>query len=102
VVVLDVKFVVSLQKLHIRAEPPRLVHKRARLDAEGFRRVAGGNRAGRLRDRRHDDDGLAPQVRIFLLLARDEKTIEIENQPAQHGCPHGQESCRIAGFVFCS
>ena len=84
VVIFDVELVVGLHQLHIRAEPPRFMHQRAGLDAEGLRRVARRNGAGRLRHRRHDDDRLAPQLRMFLLLARSEKTVEIKNEPAQH------------------
>ena len=87
VVVLDVELVMGLHQLHIRAEPPGFVHQRAGLDAERFRRIAGGDRAGGLRHRRHDDDRLAPQLRIFLLLARSEKAVEIKNEPAQQGGP---------------
>ena len=38
--------------------------------------VAGGDRAGRARQRLHDDDGLAAQGRIALLLARRKEGIE--------------------------
>ena len=85
VVIFDVELVMGRHQLHIRAEPPRFIHQRAGLDAEGFRRVASRDRAGGLRHRRHDDDRLAAQLRVFLLLARGEKAVEIKNEPAQQG-----------------
>ena len=87
VVILDVELVVGRHQLHIRAQPPRFVHECAGLDAESLGRVARGDGAGGLRHRRHDDDRLAPQLRILLLLARGKKTVEIKNQPAQHTGP---------------
>jgi hypothetical protein len=43
--------------------------------------VAGGDRAGRVRLRLHDDDRLPAQGRIVLLFARREDGVEIEEQP---------------------
>ena len=51
-----------------------------RLDAEGFGRVAGGDRHGGIRQRLDDDDGLPAQARVFLLLARREEGVEVEEQ----------------------
>jgi hypothetical protein len=48
------------------------------LDAEGLGRVAGGDRDGALGRRLHNDDGPSAQGRVFLLLARREEGIEIE------------------------
>src|ERR1700730_12018022 len=42
--------------------------------------VAGGNRAGGIRQRLHDVDGLAAQGRVFLLFARCKEGVEIEEQ----------------------
>ena len=64
-----------------RAQPPRLPYQAAGFDAEGLGRVAGGDRDGGIRRGLHDDDGLAAQARIFLLLARRKKGVEIEEQP---------------------
>ena len=44
-------------------------------------RVAGGDGDGAIRQRLHDDDGLAAQGRGLLLLARRKERIEIEEQP---------------------
>jgi len=44
-------------------------------------RRARGNGAGGIRERLHDDDGLAAQGGIFLLFARCKKGVEIEEQP---------------------
>ena len=87
VVILDVELVVGRHEQHVGAKPPRLVHQRAGLDAEGLGGVAGCDGAGRLRHRRHDDDRLAPERRILLLLAGREETVQIKNQPAQHTGP---------------
>src|SRR5262245_10362610 len=73
----------TLTRVHTFGEAPRFMHERAGLDAEGFGGVARGDRAGGLRHRRHDDDGLAAQRRVFLLLAGGEEAIEIKNEPAQ-------------------
>ena len=62
----------------VRTQPPRLSHERAGLDAEGLGRVAGGDRDGALGRRLHNDDGPSAQGRFFLLLARREEGIEIE------------------------
>ena len=65
------------------------MHQRAGLDAEGFGWIARGDGAGGLHHRRHDDDRLAPQGRIFPPLARGEKTVQIKNEPAQQTGPPG-------------
>ena len=85
VVIFDVKLVVGLHQLHIRAKPPRFMHQCASFYAQCLRRVARRNRAGGLRHRRYDDDRLALQLRIFLLFARSEKTVQIKNEPTQQG-----------------
>jgi hypothetical protein len=64
-----------------RAQPPRFAHKRSGLDAECLGRVAGGDRHRGIRERLHDDHGLAAQGRGFLLLARRKESVEIEEQP---------------------
>jgi hypothetical protein len=77
VVIFNVELVVGLHQLHIRAAPTRFMHQRTGLDAEAFRQIAGRDRACGLRHSRHDYERLAPQLRMFLLLARREKAIEI-------------------------
>ena len=87
----DVQLVQAHHKLyveyHLGAKAPGFMHERAGLDAERLRRVAGGDGAGRFRDRGHDDHGLAAQRRIFLLLAGSKKAVEIKNEPAQQPGP---------------
>jgi len=73
--------VIGLYRDDRGAKPPRLAHERAGLDAKAFGRVARGNGAGGIRERLHDDDGLAAQGGIFLLFARCKKGVEIEEQP---------------------
>ena len=46
------------------AKPASISHQGAGFNAEGFGRVARGDRAGGVRKRLHDDDGLAAQGRI--------------------------------------
>jgi hypothetical protein len=80
-VILGIEPMVGLHRDDGRAQPPRLPHQGAGLDAVGLCRVAGGNRDGGFRRRLHDDDGPAAQGRVFLLLARCEEGVEIEEQP---------------------
>lgn len=80
-VILAIEPMIGLHRNHSGAQPPRLAHDRAGLDAESLGRVAGGNGDGRIRRRLHDDDGLAAQGRGLLLLARRKEGIEIEEQP---------------------
>jgi len=63
------------------AQPARLLHEGAGLDAERLGRVAGGNGDGAVRRRLHDDDRLAARGRVFLLFARRKEGVEIEEQP---------------------
>jgi len=58
-----------------RAQLPRIA-----LDAETLGRVAGGNRHGGFRQRLHDDDRLPAQSRVFLLFARREEGVQVEEQ----------------------
>jgi hypothetical protein len=80
-VILAVEAVIGLHRDHGRAQPPRFAHERAGLDAESLGRVAGGDRDGGIRERLHDDHGLAAQGRGLLLLARRKESVEIEEQP---------------------
>jgi hypothetical protein len=80
-VIIGIEPVIGLDGNDIGAKPPRFAHEDAGFDAEGFGRVAGGNRAGRIRERLHDDDGLIAERRIFLLFARCKKGVEIEEEP---------------------
>jgi hypothetical protein len=80
-VIVGIEAVIGLHRDHGRAQPPRVLHERAGLDAVGLGRVAGGDRHGGIRRRLHDDDGLAAQRRVFLLFARRKKGVEIEKQP---------------------
>jgi hypothetical protein len=73
--------VIGLHRDHVRAHLPRIAHQGASLDAERLGRVAGGDRHGGFRRRLDDDDGLAAQGRVFLLLARRKEGVEIEEQP---------------------
>ena len=57
------------------------MQERAGRDAEALGFVAGGDRAGRAGQRLHDDDRLAAQGRIILLLARRKEGVEVEEQP---------------------
>ena len=81
----------SRHELHIGAKAPRFMHQRASFDPACLRRVAGRNGTRGLRHRRDDNDRLAPKLGMFLLLARSEKTVEIENKPAQHSSPQELE-----------
>jgi hypothetical protein len=80
-VIVGVEPVIGLHRDDRGAQPPRFAHERAGLDAEGFGRVTRRNGTGGVRERLHDDDGLAAQRRIFLLLARRKEGVEIEEQP---------------------
>jgi hypothetical protein len=80
-VILAVEPVIGLHRYDGRAQLARVAHQGPCLDAERLGRVAGGDRHGALRQRLHDDDGLAAQGRVFLLLARREEGVEIEEQP---------------------
>jgi hypothetical protein len=80
-VIIGIEPVIGLHRDYIGAKPPRLAHEGAGLDAEAFGRVAGGNGAGGVRERLHDDDGLTAQGRIFLLFARCKEGVVIEEQP---------------------
>ena len=80
-VIIGIEPVIGLHRNDVRAQPPRLAHDSAGLDAESLGGVAGGNRDGAVRRRLHDDDGLAAQGRGLLLLARRKERIEIEEQP---------------------
>jgi hypothetical protein len=80
-VIIGIEPVIGLHRDDVGAKPARIPHQGAGLDAEGLGGVAGGDRAGGIRRRLHDDDRLAAQGRIFLLLARREKGVEIEEQP---------------------
>ena len=75
--IFGVEPVFGLHRHDVRAQLPRIAHKRAGLDAETLRRVARRNPHGGIRQRLHDDDGLAPQGRVFLLLARRKKGVEV-------------------------
>jgi hypothetical protein len=77
------------------AQPAGVLHQGAGLDAEGFGGVAGGNCAGGIRRRLHDDDGLAAQGRVFPLFARRKEGVEIEEQPLDEVSP-------VDVFIFCS
>ena len=79
--IIGIEPVIGLHGNDRGAKPPRLAHEGAGLDAEAFGRVAGGNGAGGVRERLHDDDGLAAQGRVFLLFARCKEGVEIEEQP---------------------
>jgi hypothetical protein len=80
-VIIGVEPVIGLHRDHVRAQPPRLAHERARLDPEGLGGVAGGDRDGAVRQRLHDDDELTAQGRGLLLFARRKEGVEIEEQP---------------------
>ena len=60
----------GLHRDDLGAQPPRGAHQGACLDAERLGGVARSDRAGGIRQRLHDDDGLAAQGRVFLLFAR--------------------------------
>jgi uncharacterized membrane protein len=98
-VVFDIDLVPGLYELHLGTEPPRLVHEGTGLDAEGLRGIACRYRTRGLRHSRHDDDRLASVLRILLLLAGGEETVEIENKPAQHRVPHGLTLVADSRFV---
>jgi hypothetical protein len=80
-VIVAVEPVIGLHRDDGRAQPPRLAHERAGLDAECLGRVAGGDRDRGIRERLHDDHGLAAQGRGLLLFARRKESVEIEEQP---------------------
>ena len=71
----------GLHRDDLGAQPPRGAHQGACLDAERLGGVARSDRAGGIRQRLHDDDGLAAQGRVFLLFARRKKGVEIEEHP---------------------
>ena len=79
--VIGVEPVPGLHRDHVGANPPRVPHQGAGLDAEALGRVAGGDRAGGIRQRLHDDDRLAAQGWRFLLFGRCKEGVEIEEQP---------------------
>ena len=79
--IIGVEAVIGLHGDDVRAQAPCLAHQGAGLDAVGLGRVAGGDRHGAVRRRLHDNDGLAAQDRMFLLLARCKEGIEVEEQP---------------------
>ena len=79
--VIGVELVIGLYRNDVGAEIPRIPHQRAGLDTERLGGVAGGDRDGGIRQRLDDDDGLAAQRRVFLLFARREEGVEIEEQP---------------------
>ena len=81
VVIIGVETVIGLHRDDIGAQAPRLFDQRAGLDAESLGGIAGGDRAGGIRRRLHDDDRLAAQGRVFLLFARREEGVEVEEQP---------------------
>jgi hypothetical protein len=81
VVIVGIDLVPRLHRDDVPAKSPRIAHERAGLDAEGLGFVAGGDGDGRIRQRLHHDDRLALQGGIFLLLARREEGVEIEEQP---------------------
>jgi hypothetical protein len=62
-VIVAVEPVIGLHPDDGRAQPPRLAHERAGLDAESLGGVAGGDRDRGIRERLHDDHGLAAQGR---------------------------------------
>jgi len=64
-VIIGVEPVIGLHRDDIGAEAPRILHQRAGLDAKSLGCVAGGDRAGGIRRRLHDDDRLAAQGRVF-------------------------------------
>jgi hypothetical protein len=80
-VIIGIEPVIGLHGDDRGAKPPGIAHQGAGLDAEAFGRVARGNRAGGVRERLHDDHGLAAQGRGLLLLARRKESVEIEEQP---------------------
>ena len=80
-VVIGVEPVPGLHRDDIGANPPRVPHEGAGLDAEALGRVAGSDRAGGVRQRLHDDDRLAAQGRGLLLFTRRKEGVEIEEQP---------------------
>jgi hypothetical protein len=72
-VIIGVETVIGLHRDDVGAQPPRLAHERAGLDAESLGGVAGGDGDGGIGERLHDDDRLAAQGWIFLLFARCKK-----------------------------
>jgi hypothetical protein len=80
-VVRGVEPVIGLHRDDVGAKQPCIPDEGVGLDAESLGRVAGGDDAGALRQRLHDDDRLVAQRRIFLLFARRKEGVEIEEQP---------------------
>jgi hypothetical protein len=80
-VIVGIEAMIGLDRNNGRAQPPRVPHQGAGLDAERLGRVAGGNGDGGIRRNLHDDDRLVAQGRVFLLLARRKEGVEIEEQP---------------------
>ena len=79
--ILDVEAMIGLHGDHSRAQLARGAHQGPGLDAEGLGRVAGGDGDGGIRQRLHDNDRLAAQGRVFLLLVRREEGVEVQEQP---------------------
>jgi hypothetical protein len=75
VMIFDVKLVVGLDQLQMRAKPPSFMHQRAGFYAQGLRGVAGSDGAGGFRHSLHDYHRPVPQRGSFLLLARSEKAV---------------------------
>jgi hypothetical protein len=80
-VIIGVEPVIGLHRNDIGAQVPCLAHERAGFDTEPLGRVAGGDRDGGIRRRLYDDDVLAAQDGVFLLLALCKEGVEIEEQP---------------------
>jgi hypothetical protein len=80
-VVFGVEPVIGLHRHDRRAQLARNAHQVAGLDAERLGRVARGDRYAGIRQGLHDNNGLPAQGRVFLLLARRKKGVEIEEQP---------------------
>ena len=94
-VIVAVEPVIGLHRDDGGTQPPRLAHEGAGLDAECLGRVAGGDRDGGIRERLHDDDGLAAQGRGSCCSHDAKKALRSRNS-------HWTALSAVDLFIFCS
>jgi hypothetical protein len=83
IVKLDIALVPGGRDDDVRAFPLRLPNRRAGRDAVAFSFVRSGDRDSGVAADRRDDDRLAAQMGLQLLLDAREIAVQIEEQPAQ-------------------
>ena len=76
-----------LNNSDFRAHSAGVGYAGAHLYSAGFGGVTGGDAAGRFGQHRHYPDGLPPQLRPLLLLARGEEAVEIDCEATEGHIP---------------